>query len=255
MNLAIDIGNSTTIACVIRNGACECKQIIQTHSDDYESELTALFRALLKKNTEIASVTICSVVPQKTDIVKKVTSKTTSLPAQIITQNVKTPVKIGVLEPANIGMDRLASACGAIMKYNPPVIIIDAGTATTFTIVDKTATLVGGAIAPGFKTSVDALLSNTSRLSNHTIKPPNSFIGRDTPQALASGIYNSFIGSAIYILQGIKQENEAYKNAHVLLTGGLGKILKGKLGVETFYEPDLVIEGIDSIRKYQESPA
>lgn len=96
-------------------------------------------------------------------------------------------LRVAVREPAGVGPDRVINALGALSLGPAPLVAVDLGTATTFDVVDATGTFLGGAIAPGAMTALDALVAQTARLPPVPLEAPASAIGRDTVSAMQSG--------------------------------------------------------------------
>ena len=77
---------------------------------------------------------------------------------------VKTGINIKYENPRELGSDRIANAVAAYEEYGGPCIFIDFGTATTFGVVDKDGSFLGGTICPGIKLSSEALVTGTAKL-------------------------------------------------------------------------------------------
>jgi len=60
-------------------------------------------------------------------------------------------------KPETFGVDRLASSVAAYELFKENLAVVDAGTATTITIVTKNGEILGGSIMPGIGTMNYAL--------------------------------------------------------------------------------------------------
>jgi type III pantothenate kinase len=150
-------------------------------------------------------------------------------------------------EPQTLGVDRLANVAGALSRYQPPFVIIDAGTATTFCLVDRNRTYRGGAIVPGFETSFRALTSKAARLFSVELKRPKNAVGNTTETQLASGMIHGYEA----LIEGLtdrlvtdlqKQEPEGFQNPTFIATGGCLRALT--LSPRFKIEPDLTLQGL-----------
>jgi pantothenate kinase, type III len=124
-------------------------------------------------------------------------------------------------------------------------IIVDLGTATTFDVVNENKEYLGGSIAPGIKISLEALTSKTSSLKSVKVSSPRSVIGKNTYEAIQSGLilgHSSMIDS---MLEKIILEIGA--NPKIIITGGLGEVIQPLLNIETEYSKDLTLNGLEEI--------
>ena len=148
-----------------------------------------------------------------------------------------------------MGIDRALAAWGAIATYHQACLVIDGGTALTFTGVNELGKLIGGAILPGLRSQLLSLKHKTAALPE--IELPNSLPLRwalDTDMAIASGIlYTAIFGIHSYIIDWLEQ----FPHSQIVFTGGDGKILSQflhqqfpDLAPKTIVDPHLVFQGI-----------
>ena len=103
-------------------------------------------------------------------------------------------------------------------------IVVDFGTALTFTVMDNDGTIQGVNIAPGIKTALKALVGNTAQLSDIPLELPDTIIGKNTVHAIQSGVLWGYVSLIKGMLEGIKIElNQPCK---VIATGGLSNVLE-----------------------------
>ncbi|MBH8572652.1 pantothenate kinase [Nostocaceae cyanobacterium CENA369] len=105
-----------------------------------------------------------------------------------------------------LGIDRALALWGAGKTWGFPMLVIDAGTALTFTGADDNQCLVGGAILPGLGLQIATLGQKTGQLP--LVETPNSAslptrFALNTPEAIQSGIIYTLIA-------GIKDFIEAW---------------------------------------------
>src|SRR5262249_9053331 len=150
--------------------------------------------------------------------------------------------KILLDHPDEIGADRIVNAVGGLAKYKPPLLIVDFGTATTFDVVDRDGNYAGGAIAPGINLSLQALHMPAAKLPSIGIAPSTRVIGKNTNEAIQSGIYWGYTGLIEGMIARIKKEFK--KPMTVVATGGLATLFaKNVKGIKHF-DADLTLRGL-----------
>ncbi|WP_233744670.1 pantothenate kinase [Leptodesmis sichuanensis] len=119
------------------------------------------------------------------------------------------------------GLDRALTLWAAILAIGSPVLVIDAGTALTFTAADENHHLLGGAILPGLRLQLAALSQNTAALphsplpTSHSPLPPHWSL--TTPEAIASGILHTLLAG---IRDFLNHWWKRYPAGQVMMTGG-----------------------------------
>jgi type III pantothenate kinase len=131
---------------------------------------------------------------------------------------VNTRMPLAVDAPREVGADRYVDAFAAAAKYGPPLIVIDFGTATTFNCVNGRGEFIGGAIAPGLATSVEALVTRAARLARVELARPKEAIGRNTTTNLQSGAIYGYAGLVDGLVE--RMRGEMGGRAQVIATGG-----------------------------------
>ncbi|MCM8759583.1 MAG: type III pantothenate kinase, partial [Candidatus Omnitrophica bacterium] len=131
---------------------------------------------------KVGCVFVASVVPDATSVVKKFIPDI----RQITWKDF--PKKIKVKEPQKVGIDRLLNAIGGWSLAKTECLIIDAGSAITIDLVNKNGDFEGGVIFPGEKLIVESL-KNLALLKNIKVSKPASLLGKNTSEAIGSGIF------------------------------------------------------------------
>ena len=251
MLLAFDIGNTNiTIGLFKDSKLIEVWRLlsdVNKSDDDYAVDIIELL--LLKKIDclEISGAIIGSVVPRLTDILSNSLKKFTNAKILVIgSQNVKLNIDIKLNNKKEIGADRLINAIAAYKKFGGNLIIIDFGTATTFDVVGQNGEYLGGVISPGINLSLKALHDATAQLPKITVKSQKNVIGKNTIEAMNSGVY---FGYASLIEGMIKRiENELNCKTTRVITGGLAELFKTELKNSIdHHEPDLTLDGLKII--------
>jgi type III pantothenate kinase len=164
----------------------------------------------------------------------------------IVNSDILTDMKFMYTNPEELGADRIVNAVAAYGEYGGPCIIVDCGTATTFSAVNADGAFLGGAIAPGIKASADALTEAASKLPKIELNKPKNIIGKSTISNMQSGIINGFTGLVNYILIKMKKEDEL-SGAKVIATGGLSELIDFDEGLNVIKDRALSIKGLKLI--------
>jgi type III pantothenate kinase len=151
------------------------------------------------------------------------------------------PITIALKEKQAIGIDRLVNAVGAIRFYQTPAIIIDLGTATTFCVIDSNNTYQGGLICPGINLTRTVLHEKTAKLPLIEIKQPKQLIGKNTIEAMQSGIYYGYQDMLAGLIKRLKGE---YPESLVIATGGYADLLCKSMPEVDVVDPDLTIKSL-----------
>ena len=246
MLLAIDIGNTNIVIGCIKDDEILFKARIATDqirtSDQYGVEIKNMLEAFGIQKEDISDCIISSVVPPLTEIFRAAVKKLTGCHALVVGSGIKTGLNIQIDDPSTLGSDLVAAAVAAINQFPQPVIIIDMGTATTMTVVDKGNRFLGGAIIPGVALSMNALSSGTSLLHKVPLEAPKKCISGTTTACMQSG---AVYGNAA-LLDGMidRFEAELDTKATVVATGGIACKIIPHCRHEIIYDEDLLLKGL-----------
>jgi type III pantothenate kinase len=258
MLLVIDIGNTNIVAALFRGD--DIIEIGRVFTDAHRTgdEYGIVFRSLLRdigvQPEEIDSSTVSSVVPALigpfVNMIKKLTGKKPLLVNHVIYD--KLPVKAPAARVYEIGTDLICNAVAAFTRFNGPCIIVDFGTALTFTCVGGRGDILGCAFAPGLGTAVKALSSNTAQLSTVPLEAPVSSLGENTTQAIQSGIVLGYKGLVEYLLSRMKTDMTTVEDIStcdisVIATGGLNSVLQPITSVFQYLDRQLILRGLKKI--------
>lgn len=255
MFLATDIGNSN-IVIAIHNGE-EWAFKYRYETKDYQPALfyeNGMRDILLEwgvRPSDITGAAISSVVPEVTDrIIEAVTNNVRFVPTLL---NPEIFIKLDMRIPKvyEIGSDLVANAVAVSKLYQQNCIVVDFGTALTFTVYDHSIGICGVTIAPGLKTIISTLSDSTSLLPEIDIDMPESAIGKSTSTAIRAGVLFGFIGMVKEILRRMKSElDDSYK---IIATGGLSSVIKE---LNTEYDEinkNLTLDGIRFLTQKNQS--
>lgn len=246
MILAIDIGNSNIVLGCIRDKeivkeARMATDLIKT-SDQYCAELKNMLDLLEIDIKRIDGTIISSVVPPVLNSFRTAIIKLTGETPLVVGPGIKTGLNILLDNPAMAGGDLIVGAVAALAEYKPPLLVIDMGTATTITAIDAKGNYLGGSIFPGVKISADALSGKTAQLPAISLDAPRKAIGRNTIDAMRSGL---MMGTAA-MLDGMidRMEEELGSPATVVVTGGIARFVIPMCRRSMTFDKDLLLKGL-----------
>ena len=249
MILTVDIGNSNIVLGGVRDKEIVFEARLRTEptktSDQYCVDLKILMEVYGVSNTDIEGTIIASVVPQVLNSMRTAIQKLTGKVPLVVGPGLKTGLNILLENPGQTGADLVVADVAALREHKPPLIIIDMGTATTMSVLDKNGSHIGGCIIPGVKISMDALTDRTALLPGLQLDQPKKAIGRNTIDAMRSGI---MMGTAC-MLDGMveRMEAELGSKATVIVTGGIAKFIVPMCKTPMIYDKDLIIKGLAAL--------
>lgn len=246
MDIGIDIGN-TNVTLGFKEGEewkgmWRMPLVMEEPFTFYRNRWIAELLESSYKIEHISSISISSVVPALTDEISNVAKDVFGIAPFIIHTRVSDKIKVNIHNPDELGVDLYANGVAGYHRYKQSVIIVDFGTALTFTTIDDDGVLQGVAIVPGLKTAMKALSGNTAQLPEVELQTPESPIGKNTGEAIRSGILYGYVGLVKHMLAETRQAIGS--NPKCIATGGLSKTLP--LLKDEFDDIDvsLTLEGI-----------
>lgn len=254
MLMAIDIGNTHTVIGIFEENKLLEHWRITSDLARTEDEIFVVLNFLLQEHGivkgALRGAAISSVVPELTPLYRIMCKRYLQIEPFIIGSWVELGLKIKYKDPKAVGADRLCNAVAGKERYGAPLIIIDFGTATTFDCLDEQGDYLGGIIAPGIATSIDALHLRAAKLPKVSMNFPLNLIGRTTDESIQSGIMFGTIVMLDGLVDKIKQELGT--QTVVIATGGLAKKIAKKTQSIEAVDPYLSLEGIASIYRKNE---
>jgi type III pantothenate kinase len=181
--LAIDVGNTQTVLGLFEGEELVEHRRLATEPARTGDELGALLRSLLDLSA-VTGISLASSVPQLVHAYEEVAERLET-PILVLGTGTRTGMPIRYDDPREVGPDRIANAVAARERYGAPSIVVDFGTSTNFDIVSADGEYIGGVLAPGIETSMEALFARAARLFKVDFVEPPSVIGK-TP-AIATG--------------------------------------------------------------------
>ncbi len=249
MLLAIDMGNTQTAL-----GLFDGEELVHAWrmptdrsftADELHVRLHGYFRMYDMTLDAVDAVAFAGVVPELNRAWRRVAERL-SARAVVVGPDTAAVTRVRAKNPAEVGADRIANATAAVKYYGAPAIVVDFGTATNIDVVDDEGYYIGGAIAPGLRISMDALVSRAARLSSVPLEAPAHAIGANTVEAVQSGAVLGTAAMAEGLVARIKRELGA-ADATVIATGGLAPIIAGSTDVFDAVDSQLTLRGICEI--------
>ena len=240
MNVVIDIGN-TTIAIGLSSDGESLNQVYRLNTEKNKSydEYSMLLRNFIPT---CSKAIISSVVPELNSVFRDFFEHQFEVTPLFLGQGVKTGIKIMSDNPKEVGADLIGNTVAATNIYNKTCLIIDLGTATTFTYVEN-KTLKGVIISTGLTTSKNALISKASLLPQIELTPPKKLLGTNSADCIKSGLlygHASMIdGMIVRVKKDLKNEDLT-----VVLTGGHSKIVYPLVTEKMIHDETLILKGI-----------
>ncbi len=246
MLLVIDIGN-TGVTIGVFDGeelraTYNMATAIHRTADEYAALMLDFIHHQGLHTADIKGVALCSVVPPLTSTFQQLFRRYFKVSPLVVAAGVRTGVRILLDNPREVGADRIVNVAAAHHLYGGPVIITDLGTATTFDTVSKDGDYLGGAIAPGIATSVEALFVRAAKLPLIELVRPKHAIGTNTDAAMKSGIIFGYVGLIEGIVSRIQQE--LGEKARVVATGGYAELIAKETQVIDTVNPSLTLIGL-----------
>ncbi len=253
MLLAVDIGNTNTVFAVYQKdkllGSWRLRSDAGRSADEYASFLNGLFVLTDIAWNSISAAIISSVVPKANFMMRQFCTHYVSVDPVFVTKDM-VGVAADIDRPEDIGADRLVNAIAVKNEYALPAVVVDFGTATTFDVIDVHGNYAGGVIAPGVNLSVSALHQAASKLPKVSIKKPQNALGKNTVEAMQSGVYWGYVGLIDRVLSQLSDEIGGVET--VVATGGLAPLFAHDNPAIHHVDETLTLKGLYLIAKEQE---
>lgn len=251
MILLLDVGNTdATCGLATQDGLRDVFRIPSLREVTpgyYENQLRT---HLLEKSISLESVdqvVLSSVVPSITPFFRQAIHTLFLCEPVLVDADIFPALAIQIDDPSEIGSDLIANAVAAYQKYRRNCMVIDFGTALTFTVVSGEGKIKGVSIVPGLRTAVKALFANTAQLPEVPLELPSSVIGTNTIHSIQAGILWGYEGLVRSMIRKIRREMGG--DCIALATGGLSSIISTLHGEFVEVNVNLTLEGLLEIGK------
>lgn len=248
MLLVVDVGNTNAMFGVydLATGALRSTVRAATRRDRMPDEWFSILSPVMAMDAvepaDIGAMVISSVVPSVTRWLTAMAQDRFGVEPIIVSAGLDFGLRIDVDSPGEVGADRLVNSLAAFHRYGAPVISIDFGTALNFDVVNKEGAYIGGSLAPGLVIALEAMTSRAARLFSVDLVPPPAAIGRNTTNAIQSGLVLGYVSMVEGMIRRLSDELEGEPD--VVVTGGYAELFADQSPLIHHYDPDLTIDGL-----------
>lgn len=252
MLIAMDVGNSHIKLGGFNGDDLQFVASIATDDrqtgEQYACMLQQIFALYGAAVSQIDAVVLCSVVPSMPPILLRAIALLSSCPVLRLTSGTKTGLNIKLEQPRTLGSDFVANAVWAVQNGHTPCVVVDVGTATTFTAIDAQGALIGTAIAAGVGIMLDGLKKHAAQLPTVQLESPtHGAAGKNTAQAICSGVVYGTAALIDGMLARFTQELGCMPR--VWLTGGAAEVIAPFLHTQTVYDAHITLRGLALVWK------
>ncbi|TAE26002.1 MAG: type III pantothenate kinase [Cytophagales bacterium] len=249
MTLAIDTGNTDAVF-----GLFDHDTLLHTWRTPsqpvaapahYEAKLRLWLLEASVPLSSIRATSLCSVVPSLTPVLRTMLADLFGTEPVVVGPGVYPKLPLEILRPSEIGADLVANAMAAYTRFKRNCVVVDFGTALTFTTVSATGKMLGVAIAPGLKTAVRALFANTAQLPEVPLELPTSALGQNTVHAIQAGVVLGYEGLVRSMIARIRSELDG--DCLAIGTGGLVRAISTLQNDFDEIIPGLTLTGVKLI--------
>jgi type III pantothenate kinase len=254
--LAVDIGNTHLKCALFREQTLVHRLRIETPRAAPVAEIAERLAAWVERNgiarNEIAAVIVASVVPALTPLLIEAARQVFAREALLVGAQLETGLRLRGPNPLELGADRLMNALAAwslaqqqAAAQGQPVqgsVVVDLGTATKLDCVSPAGELLGGVIAPGVATSLEALVARAAQLRAVELRTPPQVLGRSTVECIQSGVIHGHASLVDGLLA--KLQRELGFDCQLIATGGWSALIAPLTESLRRIEPDLTLHGL-----------
>ncbi|MCG6551498.1 MAG: type III pantothenate kinase [Candidatus Magnetominusculus sp. LBB02] len=241
MLLAVDIGNTNVKLGLFHSGTLIKTSIAVADGHLFEQKITEFMSGVARIEAAIVS----SVVPNLAGRICAIIRPRVDMATHIVSHMSNTGLTFALPFPERVGADRITAAAWGYHYFGEPVAVVDFGTATTISVVGQGGAFLGGAIIPGLRTMARSFNDHTASLPLVELSTPQAALGRDTNQAITSGIVYGTAGAVSAIIYEI--EREIGYNLKIAATGGNLALVAPCLERVDAEEPDMLLKGLKMI--------
>ena len=253
MFLSIDAGNSTVVFGLYSEETATWHPTLRIDTRkklsvlQVEKQLGHFFLENDWKLESVDAIGLSTVVPDLEPVLKQCCENFFGRKPYLINgySYDKLPVQTG--NPHEIGSDLMANITAAYSLFQEACIVVDFGTALTFSIVDGQGKVIGINIVPGIKTAINSLFSRTAKLPKVQLEMPVSILGKTTVHSIQAGIFYGYTALIKGMLASIAEEtNCSYK---IAATGGLSAVMDHLNDQFDLVDIYLTLKGIQQITR------
>lgn len=250
MLLVMDIGNTNIKTGLFSEGKLYSSWRLTTEakrtSDEYGVRMEAFFHHMDMPTSEVKGIIMSSVVPEVNYTLEHMCELYFHGQRPLVVNSaMNLGLRILYDYPDKLGADRICNAVAAYQTYGGPVVVVDFGTATSFSVVNRAGDFLGGLICPGLMVSADALAEHTAQLRKVEFIKPAQVIATNTDDGIRSGVIRGYVGQVDYIIRQI--ERELGYEVRTVATGGMSSMIASDTDRIDVINPTLTLEGLHLI--------
>lgn len=240
MKVVIDIGN-TTIAIGLSNDGKSIDKVYRINTEKNKSydEYSFILRNFIPT---CSKAIVSSVVPELNEVFREFFVNYCEVTPLFLGHGIKTGIQINADNPKEVGSDLIGNSVAAVNLYDETVLVIDLGTATTFTYLENKI-LKGVVISTGLTTSKNALINKASQLSQIELVEPKRILGTNSSDSIKSGLLFGHASMIDGMIMRIKKSLNNQKLT-VVLTGGHSKIVHPLCEESMILDTTLILKGL-----------
>ncbi|SHN20692.1 type III pantothenate kinase [Cyclobacterium lianum] len=251
MFLSVDAGNSNIVFGFNQDQSDSWDKVLRIETTkklsvfQLERALGIFFLENRMEPENVKHIGLSTVVPDLKPILMQCCINFFGVEPYFINGSSYEKLRVKTSNPDEIGTDLMANITAAYDCFGDACIVVDFGTALTFSIVDKTGKVIGINIVPGIKTAINSLFTDTARLPKVSLEMPPSVLGKDTVHAIQAGIFYGYTGLVRGMLHAIEAETQT--KFKVIATGGLSAVMQHLTGEFAMVDVNLTLKGIQQI--------
>ena len=246
MILAVDIGNSNILVGCVSHDKTICVENLSSDMDlstvEYAIRIKSIMDIYGINMDDIEGCAVSSVVPQLTPVISDAVFKLLGKKPMVVGPGLKTGLNIRIDNPAQLGSSLLAYSVAALEEHEPPLIVVEMSTATTFCTVNRQRQYIGGVICAGVRTALDSLVSGAALLHQVGIEAPQKVIGTNTADCLKSGIIYGTAACIDGVIDRI--EAEMGESCTIIATGKFAPIVTPYCKRNIIIDDGLILKGL-----------
>jgi type III pantothenate kinase len=252
--LCVDVGNDRTDLGLLADGEVRGHWQLTSSEHRTADEWWVLLTSLLDADDpdhldSLAGVALASAVPAvQREWRAMLDDRLPDVPRTVVGPGVRTGIPVRAENPREVGADRVVDALAALRRHGAPVVVVHLGTATCIEVVSADGVYVGGVIAPGPQTSLEALGRRGAQLREVELVRPSRVVARNTVEALQSGVV---FGAAAQVdglvARALAEESIDPATVRVVATGHLAPLVAGECASVTDHDPWLTLRGLEIV--------
>jgi len=239
--LALNVGNSRlAVGAFVAGELKYVNRIPHTSRANWAGVIAEAWKHV--SGRESPTIAGASVNPSVMEQLEHVVKQTTNQDIEWIGRDIDLPIKVLTDQPDQTGVDRILNVAAAYEQMEKACVVVDAGTAITIDCCNDQGDFLGGAIAPGAQTMLDAMHEKTARLPQVTLWVPTGAFGRTTEQAMLQGVHHGIRGMLKELVENYATELGFWPD--IIATGGDAAKLFENWELIHAISPDLTLYGI-----------